>query len=139
MSRPVSATAPVIRRQPGRSMVERLLDDDVGPRGERPRHQLGVRVVGRRHDDDVDGLLGDHLLEAVGRVLRQPGGPAEGLRDDALVVVHPARVGVEQRDEGGDVGVLPDDRADVHARPVARPGDRVPQVLALRARARTPG
>ena len=59
---------------------QRLLDDDVGPRGERPRHQLGVRVVGRGHDDDVDGLLGDHLLEAVGRVLRQPGGPAEGRR-----------------------------------------------------------
>ena len=111
---------------------QRLLDDDVGPRGERPRHQLGVRVVGRGHDDDVDGLLGDHLLEAVGRVLRQPGGPAEGRRDDALVVVHPARVGVEQRDEGGDVRVLPDDRVDVHARPVAGAGHGVPQVLPRR-------
>ena len=103
---------------------QRLLDDHVGTRLERPHDERRVLVVARADDDPIDLLGRDHLFELVGR----PGGRR---RQSAFlhavdVERRPHGVGLADRDEHRPVGVRARDRIDVHVRAVSRPDHRVP-------------
>ena len=84
---------------------ERFFADDVLARGDQPGDLLGVEVVGARHVDDVDALVGTKGVEVVVDVGVLPGGagrlgvPGEdAAQRDADA---PQRVHVHRGDEAG--------------------------------------
>lgn len=97
---------------------ERLLHDDVRARPKAARDQRGVGVVGAGDDHPVHPLVGDHPFQTAGEVRRQVVA-AEAL-DEVQVVRQPARVGVEQGDKLGRIGVIAEDRP--HVLPGSTPG-----------------
>ena len=98
-----------------------LLDDHVGPRVQHAHHVLGVQAVRGGDDHPVHREALDELLELLG-----PGRLGVGeLLEAAPVVLAPRGIGVDQRDQLGDVGVGTGDRIEVHLGAVAGTDDGI--------------